>query len=125
MILDTNAVSALSERDPDIPATLKGQTTLFIPVIVIGEYRYGISGSRKRQETEAWFNAFLQSAQTLHITDDTAHHYAVVRRKLKEAGTPIPENDVWIAALAIQFGLPLLSRDVHFEKVTGLRCLHW
>ena len=125
MILDTNAVSALSERDPDIPAALKGQATLFVPVIVIGEYHYGISGSRKRQETEAWFNAFLQTTQTLHLTEETAQQYAVVRRKLKEAGTPLPENDVWIAALAMQFGLPLLSRDAHFDKVAGLRCLHW
>jgi tRNA(fMet)-specific endonuclease VapC len=125
MILDTNAVSALSERDTDIPAALKGQATLFIPVIVIGEYRYGISGSRKHQETEKWFNAFLQATQTLHLTEDTARHYAVVRRGLKEAGTPIPENDVWIAALAIQFGLPLLSRDAHFGSVSGLRWQRW
>jgi predicted nucleic acid-binding protein len=125
MILDTNAVSALSERDPHIPAALKGHSTLFVPVIVIGEYRYGIGGSRKRQVTETWFNAFLQSTQILHVSEDTALHYAVVRHRLKQAGTPIPENDVWIAALAIQFGLPLLSRDLHFDKVVGLRCLHW
>jgi predicted nucleic acid-binding protein len=125
VILDTNAVSAIGERDPDIPRVLQGQATLFVPVIVVGEYRFGISGSRKRRETEAWLDAFLQTVQVLHITEDTAARYAEVRRKLKDAGTPIPENDVWIAALAIQFGLPLVTRDSHFDKVVGLRRIHW
>jgi predicted nucleic acid-binding protein len=125
MILDTNAVSAISERDPDIPRVLQGQAALFMPVTVIGEYRYGISGSRKRRDTEMWFDAFLQTVQVLHITEDTATQYADVRRKLKDAGTPIPENDVWIAALALQHGLPLVTRDVHFDAVVGLRRIHW
>lgn len=125
MILDTNAVSAIGERDPHIPSILQGQTALFVPVIVIGEYRFGVSGSRKRRETETWFDSFLQTVQVLHITEDTATRYADVRRKLKDAGTPIPENDIWIASLAIQFGLPLLTRDDHFDKVPGLRRIHW
>jgi predicted nucleic acid-binding protein len=125
MILDTNAVSAIGERDPDIPSALQGQATLFVPVIVIGEYRYGIAGSRKQRETEAWFNAFLQTVQVLHVTEDTASRYAQVRRTLKEAGTPIPENDVWIAALAVQYNLPLVTRDGHFDSVVGLRRIHW
>jgi predicted nucleic acid-binding protein len=125
MILDTNAISAIGERDSGIVAVLKGHASLFVPVIVIGEYRFGISGSRKRQETERWFDSFLQSTQTLDVTDETARYYATLRRTLKDAGTPIPENDIWIAALAIQFSLPLLSRDAHFGNVAGLRWLNW
>lgn len=125
MILDTNAVSAISLKNSDILAVLQRQPALFVPVIVVGEYRFGISGSRKQRETTAWFDAFLQMVQVLHVTEDTAERYADLCRALKEAGTPIPQNDVWIAAIALQHGLPLLTRDGHFNRVTGLRCIHW
>lgn len=125
MILDTNAVSAIGMKDSSILPALQGHAALFVPVIVVGEYRFGILGSRKQRETTSWFNTFLQRVQMLNITEETAERYADVRRALKEAGTPIPQNDVWIAALALQHGLPLLTRDGHFDRVAGLRCVHW
>ena len=55
----------------------------------------------------------------------TAEHYGRIRAQLAQAGTPIPENDIWIAALALEHQLPLSARDVHFDRVTGLQVLKW
>jgi tRNA(fMet)-specific endonuclease VapC len=61
----------------------------------------------------------------LDVTEQTTHHYAAVRLELKQAGKPIPVNDLWIAALCREHGLPLLSRDRHFDVVAGIRRLDW
>lgn len=125
MILDTNAVSAIGLNDSKIISMLQRQAMLFVPVIVIGEYRYGISGSRKQRETAAWFDSFLRTVQILDVTEETASEYADVRRQLKESGTPIPADDVWIAALALQHDMPLVTRDAHFDNIAGLRRIDW
>ncbi|MCU1258058.1 MAG: PilT protein domain protein [Bryobacterales bacterium] len=81
-----------------------------VPVIVLGEYRYGIQGS-----------ALLPDCRVLPLDEETAQQYADIRVGLKRRGRPIPANDLWIAALARQYKLPLLSRDVHFDIVPGLQ----
>jgi predicted nucleic acid-binding protein len=125
VILDTNAVSAIGRKDPYILPVLQGHPALFVPAIVVGEYRFGILGSRKQHETTAWFNTFLQRVQVLNVTEETSERYANVCHALKEAGTPIPQNDAWIAAIALQHSLPLLTRDAHFDRIAGLRRIHW
>ena len=55
----------------------------------------------------------------------TAEHYGRIRAQLAQSGTPIPENDIWIAALALEHQLPLAARDAHFDRVTGLQVLNW
>ena len=125
MILDTNALSAASFGDPAIAKVLTIQPALYVPVIVIGEYRFGIAKSTKRDMTEAWLELFLGAVNVLNIVKSTAQHYADLYLALKQAGTPIPINDVWIAALAIENNLPLLSRDTHFDKLPTLRRVEW
>lgn len=121
MILDTNALSALADRDA---ALLRRAAEGFvIPVIALGEFRYGIAASRDRDRYEEFLAAL--AAQVLDLTLATAAAYAEVRRELREAGTPIPVNDLWIAALARQHRVPVLSRDAHFDRVPGLRRLVW
>lgn len=125
MILDTNGLSALAAGEPTLEPVLRKASQLAIPVIVLGEYRYGISQSRNRQQYEQWLKEHLQEFRILDIEDRTTVPYSAVRAELKKAGTPIPSNDVWIAALCRQHSLPLVSRDRHFDVVRGLNRIGW
>jgi tRNA(fMet)-specific endonuclease VapC len=125
VILDTNALSAIADGDPALEPLLQSPSEISLPVIVLGEYRYGIWQSRERKHYEQWLMESLPNYRILDIDEETAVHYAAVRAETKRAGTPIPSNDVWIAALCRQYGLPLLSRDKHFDAVTGLQRIAW
>lgn len=125
MILDTNALSAFVDGDAALGQRLTQADRLAIPVIVLGEFRYGISGSKHRAAYEDWLRQYLRDFEVLTVTDATTVAYARVRTHLKRSGQPIPANDVWIAALAIQHRLPVVSRDAHFDVVPGLRRESW
>jgi len=125
VILDTNALSAVADAQPDAVAELARAQFIAIPVIVLGEFRFGIAQSRRRLEYERWLTASLQDCRILEVSAETATCYAEIRSELKHAGTPIPSNDAWIAALCRQHKVPLLSRDRHFDEVNGIRRLGW
>ena len=125
MILDTNALSAFVDGDAGVGEVLRGGARAAIPVIVLGEFRYGIAESRHRAAYEAWLEAHLPRFEILNVTDGTAAVYAGLRVALRQAGRPIPANDAWIAALALQHRLPILSRDQHFDAVPGLHRKSW
>jgi tRNA(fMet)-specific endonuclease VapC len=125
VILDTNALSAFVDGDAGVGEILRRETRVAIPVIVLGEFRYGIAESRHRKAYEAWLETHLPQFDTLAVTDETAVVYAGLRVALRRSGRPIPANDAWIAALALQHRLPVLSRDQHFDAVPGLRRKSW
>jgi tRNA(fMet)-specific endonuclease VapC len=125
VILDTNALSAFADGEATVGDVLRLQPRAAIPVIVLGEFRYGIAGSRHRTAYEAWLDAALPAFDVLAVDEVTAHAYAELRVALKRAGRPIPANDVWIAAIALQHGLPVLTRDEHFDAVPGLERRAW
>ncbi len=125
MILDTNAVSALLKGDPALGEVLAAEERHHLPVVVIGEYRYGLSRSRHRDHLEALLARLIQESIVLLIDETTAEAYARVREELRRKGRPIPENDVWIAALAWQHQRPVVSRDGHFDDVPDLQRLAW
>jgi tRNA(fMet)-specific endonuclease VapC len=125
LILDTNALSALAEGVLAAGRGFLQARALDIPVIVLGEFRFGAAQSRNRSEYERWLERLVSISRVLVIDDDTAFAYAQIRVELREAGTPIPANDTWIAALCRQHQLPLLSRDRHFDRVVGLRRVGW
>ncbi len=125
MILDTNALSAFADGDPGVGEILRRQARAAIPVIVLGEFRYGIASSRHRPKYEAWLDSQLPHFDVLPVTEDTARSYAAVRIAIKRSGRPIPANDAWIAALALQHGLHVLSRDQHFDAVPDLTREDW
>ena len=125
MILDTNALSAFVDGDADVGEILRSQARAAIPVIVLGEFRYGIAESRHRRAYEAWLVTELPDFEILAVTDETAVAYAGLRVALKRSGQPISANDAWIAALAIQHKLPVLSRDQHFDVVPDLKRKTW
>ena len=125
MILDTNTLSAFADGVSDLRPWVQQAQRLAIPVIVLGEYRFGIQQSRFRSRLENWLEENLRFYLILDVSDDTTHHYADLRVELKQTGKPIPSNDIWIAALARQHDMPVLSRDKHFDNVRGLRRLNW
>jgi tRNA(fMet)-specific endonuclease VapC len=125
VILDTNALSAFVDGDPGVGEILRGQARAAIPVIVLGEFRYGIATSRHRATYEAWLGSHLGQFDVLAVTAETAVAYAALRVALKRSGRPIPANDAWIAALALQHRLPVLSRDEHFDAVPDLERKPW
>lgn len=125
MTLDTNALSALAARDKDLIELLAAAPRLSVTLISLGEYEYGISRSSKKSELRKWLDALLERVSVLSPTLATLPYYAEIRNELQNAGTPIPANDVWIAALARQYAVPVVSRDTHLDKVAGLERLDW
>ena len=125
MILDTNGLSALADGDLTLEPILRQATSISLPVIVLGEYRYGIWQSRNRARYEHWLAEAVGDYKVLDVDQGTAGYYAEVREELKRKARPIPANDLWIAALARQHHLPVLSRDRHFDFVPGLTRLGW
>ena len=121
MILDTNALSAWAEGLATLKAPLRSATRLIVPSIVLGEYYFGIRRSRHRLRYEAWLRRNLPLAEVAKVSSTTADYYAQIRLQLRQAGSPIPSNDTWIAALARQHSMPLLSRDKHFDAVDGIQ----
>ena len=125
MILDTNALSAFVDGDDGVGDVLRRQSRAAIPVIVLGEFRYGIAESRHQAAYESWLDSQLPHFDILAVTDETTIAYAALRVALKRSGRPIPANDAWIAALALQHRIPILSRDHHFDVVPGLERRGW
>jgi predicted nucleic acid-binding protein len=125
VILDTNGLSAIADGDLTVEPILREATGIAVPVIVLGEFRYGIRQSRRRARYERWLAKSIPSYRVLRVDEETAERYAEIRDELKRAGCPIPANDLWIAALARQHALPLLSRDLHFDVVLGLNRVAW
>ena len=121
MILDTNAVSALFAGDSALGEVLAAEPRHHLPVIVLGEYRYGLLRSRHRDHLQQLLATLARESVVLTVDAATAESYADVREELRRKGWPIPENDLWIAALARQHTLPVVSRDDHFDTVSGLR----
>jgi tRNA(fMet)-specific endonuclease VapC len=125
VILDTNALSAFVDGDTGLARVLARTPQPVLPVIVLGEFLYGIAGSRHRAAYAEWLQTHLRHFDVLPVTEATAAKYADVRQSLKRLGRPIPGNDAWIAALALQHNLPVVSRDEHFDVVPGVKRRSW
>ena len=126
MIVDTNALSALAKKDKSLLDRMQDAERLALTFITIGEFTYGIRQSSVRNELELWLKQQLVARFEILFPDfSTVEHYADVRLLLRRKGTPIPANGIWIAALAIQHHLPILSLDRHFNSVEGMTRIAW
>lgn len=125
LALDTNAVSALLEGDVALLELLDGITRFALPVIVVGGYRHGLQRSRHRKQLAAMLDELVAESDLLVVDDHTTLHYAHVREALRAKGRPLPESDVWIAALCRQHERTLVSRDGDFQHVASLTSLRW
>lgn len=108
-----------------IEARLDEAERLWLPVIALGELELGVELSSNPALQRAAIDAFLSAVGVLPLTTGATRHYARLRAALSRAGTPIPENDLWIAALALEHNWPLATRDAHFARVPGLIVQDW
>jgi predicted nucleic acid-binding protein len=125
LILDTNALSAILVGEPNIRSVIEQRGPLLLPVIVLGEYEYGVRGSNRARVIRHALDALTSRVDVLPVDRRTATAYAEVRFALRENETPIPENDVWIAALARRHAVPILTRDTHFDAIPGIERVVW
>lgn len=122
MILDTSAYSALQKGNQAIVAEIAKANQLLLPVIAIGELRYGFANGAKAQENERVLQKFLaiDKVEILDITNATTAHYAELYKYAKQKGKALSHNDLWIAALAKQYRVQLVSLDRDFEALSEL-----
>lgn len=125
LVLDTSVVVAYLRDELDLLGLAGEATFLFLPLVALGELYKGALASNRPQENRRQVDEFLALTALLHPDAATAEVYARVSVQLKRKGRPIPENDVWIAAVALECRLPLVTRDAHFGAVDGLDLLHW
>lgn len=122
VMLDTSAYSAFKRGDSAVTEALAHADQILLPVIVLGELWAGFRGGSREEENNRELEAFLESPRVMvhPLGEDVARYFAHTHAFLKKAGTPIPVNDLWIAACALQAGAVLIARDVHFRAVPGI-----
>jgi len=120
--LDTNGYSALTGGNAAVAAYLESAESIVVPAAVVGELTYGFLKGSRQAANEAQLSEFLAGEGVLFqpVTRGIAERYGYVKAALRKRGTPIPENDIWIAATALETGCRLLSYDEHFNQVGGL-----
>lgn len=123
-LLDTVIVAGYFNGDPAIQGRLR-EATVYVSSITVGELYYGAYNSGKVASNLENIRRFVELVNVLVCDAATADRYGQVKRALRVMGKPIPENDIWIAAAALQHGLTLVTRDDHFNEVAGLLLERW
>lgn len=120
--LDTNAYSAIGKGDAAVAAIVEEADEVILPATVMGELVFGFLKGNRFAQNETELNRFLEEegVSLQPVTRDIAERYGYVKAALKKNGTPIPENDIWIAATALETGSRLVSYDTDFDHVGGL-----
>lgn len=123
ILLDTNAYATFKRGHPDARLVLRRAPSIAVNPVVIGELLGGFAAGTKEQQNRGELAAFVSSPRVvvLPVDEATAERYATIYAALRRAGTPIPSNDMWIAATAVQHGLGLFTYVGHFGHVAGLR----
>ena len=124
-LLDTNIVIALLQGDEAVLSYLDRALEVFIPAIVLGELFFGAAKSGRLSENTGKVEQFAANRSIVPCDLDVAREYGRLRQRLREKGRPIPENDIWIAAIARFHRLVLVTRDRHFFEVDGLQTAMW
>ena len=124
VLLDTNVIIAFFSGERAANQQFM-DAEVFVSSTVLGELYYGARKSAHAAANLARIEQFAASVQVLTCDASTAQIYGKIRDQLKSRGRPIPENDIWIAAVALQHELPLATRDDHFNEVDGLRIENW
>lgn len=124
-LLDTNIVIALLAGDPAVLKNLTESTEIFIPSIVAGELFYGAFCSQRITENINKIQQLIDNTGIIDCDLQIARQYGEIKSALKTKGRPLPENDIWIAAMAMRHSLNLVSRDQHFQYIEGLLITEW
>ena len=122
LALDTNRYADLCRGNPRAVDIVEAADTVWLPFVVVGELRAGFASGNQGPRNEAVLRRFLlkPGVGILYADEQTTHHYASLYRQLRKQGTPIPTDDMWIAALVLQHSLSLYDRDRHFDSLPQL-----
>jgi tRNA(fMet)-specific endonuclease VapC len=123
--LDTNIIIDLFQGQVEIADKITKSKAVYIPIPVLGELYLGAENSSRKLHHIRQIEALLKVITLLNTSERTAEVYSKIKARLKEKGTPIPENDIWIAALAKEHDLPVVTRDKHFSNIPDLETLSW
>lgn len=124
ILLDTNVIIAFFAGEKTVTQHF-AKAEVLVSSTVLGELYYGAHKSAHTAANLSRINQFAAAVNVLGCDEVTAQHYGQVKDRLRMKGRPIPENDIWIAAVAQQYGLPLATRDEHFREVDGLGLEIW
>jgi tRNA(fMet)-specific endonuclease VapC len=124
-LLDTNIVIALFAGETGLRDSLSTAEEVFLSTIAVGELYYGARKSSKPHENLVRIDELVLGNVVLGCDSATARQYAAIKNALRIKGRPLPENDIWIAAIAIQHDLILVTRDAHFDQIEGLDRITW
>lgn len=120
LLVDTSVVVDFFHGDPIVGWMLEQAQPVYVPVVVLAEMLAGARRSQRVAENVEQVEEFARRSIVLSCDHVTASHYADILNQLRARGKPIPENDVWIAAVATQHELPIAARDAHFDHVDSL-----
>ncbi len=125
LLLDTSAILDLFAESEAVQRLLVAAEEVFLPSTAVGELLYGARISARAEANRSKVEAFAAANAVLVCDLETARRYSEIKAQLRGKGRPIPENDLWIAALARQHGLTLAARDGHFREIDGLSLAEW
>ena len=122
ILIDSNRFIDFCSGEPEVVDAFEQAALLVVPFIVLAEIRLGAQSIKRGDAQARVLGELLQQpgVRVAHSSDTTTHHYATLYARLKKAGTPIPTNDIWIAALAVEHSLALYSRYAHFDCFPGI-----
>jgi tRNA(fMet)-specific endonuclease VapC len=124
LLLDSNAIIALLAGDAGLQMKLSSAAT-YLPIVAVGELYFGARKSSRVTENIFKIDRLIAVSVVLPCDTPTASIYGETKQRLKVKGKMIPENDVWIAAMALRYNLSLATRDHHFDEVDGLTIVAW
>lgn len=125
VVLDTSIAVAVLNRQPAALARYHAEGPMALPAVAAGELLFGAANSGLQRENLERYQAFISGLLFLPVDLDTARAYAELRLALKQAGRPVPENDLWIAATCIRYGLTQVTHDAHFSHCPHLAVEDW
>lgn len=125
LLIDTNVYSLAMRDEAEVIYKLRHTGHIGISAISIGELLFGFRGGNREQKNRQELNQFLDSPRVsiYSVDEESAERYSAILQQLRNQGTPIPTNDIWIGAIALQHGLPLFTKDIHFAHIKGLLLL--
>lgn len=124
-LLDTNVIIASFAGEEGVRGGLDAADEVFLPSVAIGELYYGARKSGRPEENLTRVDELVLTSVVLACDSETARRYGEIKDALRIKGRPLPENDIWIAALARQHDLTLVTRDTHFEQIDSLNMTTW
>lgn len=122
VLLDTNAYTALRQGQELVAEQVRSSEEVLLSIVVVGELLFGFRNGSRYEENARALSSFLEdpNVRLLPVTWDTADRFGRISAALRKKGRPIPTNDIWIAAHAMEAGADLISSDPHFSQIDGL-----